>query len=228
MDIEHYRPEANDILVYGGGGHAKAVIELLLAGKRYRPTIILDDGMAAGSIVLGVPVLGGAEHLETLRSRGLSLAVNAVGGIGNVEARLKVFNQLEAAGFTCPTVIHPSAVVEPSAILQDGVQVLALAYVSSSAHIGFGSLLNAGVVVSHDCILGRVVNLSPGALLAGGVQLGDHVQVGMGATINLNLKVGPGSRIGNGATVKADVPAGTVVRAGSVWPLFHPPAIGRA
>jgi acetyltransferase EpsM len=228
MNIQHYQPDANDILVFGGGGHGKAVIELLRAGGRYRPTIILDDGLEAGSSVLGVPVLGGSAQLKTLRSRGLSHAVNAVGGIGNVDVRQKVFDQLVAAGFTCPAVVHPRAVVEPSAVLEEGVQVFAMTYVSSSARIGFGSLLNAGVVVSHDCVLGRVVNLSPGALLAGGVLLEDHVQVGMGATINLNLKVGAGARVGNGATVKADVPAGTVVKAGSTWPPFRPPKTGNA
>ena len=73
--------------------------------------------------------------------------MNAVGGIGNVEVRQKVFDQLVAAGFTCPAVVHPRAVVEPSAVLEEGVQVFAMTYVSSSARIGFGSLLNAGVVV---------------------------------------------------------------------------------
>ena len=70
MNIQHYQPDANDILVFGGGGHGKAVIELLRAGGRYRPTIILDDGLEAGSTVLGVPVLGGAAQLKTLTQPG--------------------------------------------------------------------------------------------------------------------------------------------------------------
>ncbi len=207
------------LLVYGGGGHGKAVIELVRAVSAYRLVGVIDDGLPPGSDVLGAPVLGGAESLKEWHARGVRLAANAVGGIGNVAVRLKVFELIAEAGFSCPALVHPSAVVEPSAVLESGVQVLAQAYVGSAARVGFGSVLNAGAIVSHDCTLGQVTNLSPGAALAGFVRIEDHAQVGMNATVNLHVSVGAGCIIGNGATVKADVPAGTRVRAGSIWPV---------
>ncbi len=212
------------LIVYGGGGHAKTLIDLVRVCGTYRLVGIIDDGLAPGSSVLGLPVLGGAGQLAQCFADGVRLAVNAVGGIGHPEVRATVFDKLAQAGFDCPALVHPTAWVEPSARLEGGVQVLAQSYVSSEALVGFGTVINAGVVVSHDCQLGRVVNLSPGAMLAGGVILEDYVQVGMAATINLNLRVGRGARIGNGATVKADVPAGQVVRAGAVWPPTAPAA----
>jgi acetyltransferase EpsM len=208
------------IIIYGGGGHAKALIDLIRAVGVYQLAGIVDDGIPAGTAVLDVPVLGGEEQLAALFARGIRMAVNAVGGIGRPQVRAKVFETIAQAGFTCPSLVHPSAWVEPSARLEAGVQVLAKSYISSDAAIGFGSLINAGVVVSHDCILGKIVNLSPGAMLAGGVVLEDFVQVGMAATINLNIRIGQGARIGNGATVKAHVPAGEVVHAGAIWPPF--------
>lgn len=213
----------NAIVLFGGGGHGKTLIELVRASGVYHWIGVIDDQLPAGAQVLGVPVLGGAELLSDLRSAGVHLAVNGVGGIGRPELRQRVFAMLAEAGFSCPAVVHPSAWIEPSAHLDEGVQVLAHTYVSSSAQIGFGSLLNAGVVVSHDCVIGRVVNLSPGAMLAGGVHLEDYVQVGMAATINLGLRVGSAARIGNGATIKANVPAGTVVHAGETWPAYKEP-----
>lgn len=207
------------ILIYGGGGHGKAVLELLRALRAYRPVGVIDDGLPVGSDVLGLPVVGGADHLKEWHRRGVRLATNGVGGIGNVAARLKVFDSLARAGFSCPALVHPTAQVEPSAVLEAGLQVLPHAYVGSSARIGFGSVINIGAIVAHDCTLGRVVNLSPGAALAGFVHVGEHTQIGMNATVNLNLTIGEGCLIGNGATVKADVPAGTRVWAGSTWPL---------
>jgi acyl-[acyl carrier protein]--UDP-N-acetylglucosamine O-acyltransferase len=114
--------------------------------------------------------------------------------------------------------VHPSAVIDASAALADGVQVLAFGYVGAGASVGFGTLLNTAAVVSHDCAIGAQVNLSPGSLLAGEVVVGDGSLVGMGATVNIGVRVGAGVRIGNSAVVKADVPDGTVVRAGAVWP----------
>lgn len=206
------------LIIYGGGGHGKALIELVRALGVYRLVGILDDGLPTGATILDLEVLGGGEKLPVLYQRGIRLAINAVGGIGNVGVRERVFQRLSQAGFVSPAVVHPSAVIEPSAKLSAGVQVFPLAYVGSEAQLGFGCIVNTGAIISHDCQLGDLVNISPGAILAGEVEVGAGTLVGMGATVNLRVKIGPGSRIGNSATVKSDVPAGSVVRAGSSWP----------
>lgn len=206
------------LVLYGGGGHGKTLIDLVQAAGNYHWVGLIDDRLTRGSRVLNLSVLGGAEQLQELYKNGVHLAVNGVGGIGNPSIRQRVFEILELAGFDCPAVVHPAAWVEQSARLEGGVQVLAKAYVSSDSFIGFGTVLNAGAIVSHDCRLGRCVNLSPGAALAGNVRVEDYAQIGMNATVNLDITVGRGARIGNGATVKADVPAETIVRAGAVWP----------
>lgn len=207
-----------DLVIFGAGGHGASVLELVLAAQAGEVVGFLDDGMLPGEEVLGVPVLGGRGILAELARRGLRNAINAVGGIGDLNSRVKVFEVLERAHLSSPSVHHPSAVIEASAALESGVQVFPHAYIGSRAEIGFGSIVNTAAVVSHDCQLGRVVNVSPGSLLAGGVIVEDRVLIGMGVTINLNVVVGQGARIGNGAVIKAGVPAGAVVKAGSVWP----------
>lgn len=219
VNLPDFPSTANLLLIYGGGGHGKVIIELVRALNCYQLVGIVDDGLPFGSQILGLPVLGGAEVLQEMHQRGINLAINAVGGIGNVSIRQKVFDSLAQASFSYPTVVHPTAFIEPSARLDNGVQVLSQSYISSDAKIGFGTVINAGVVVSHDCILGKCVNLSPGAMLAGNVRVEDFVQIGMAATVNLDLTIGAGARIGNGATVKADVPSGGIVRAGTIWPV---------
>jgi acetyltransferase EpsM len=214
-----FNPRA--LVIYGGGGHGKSLIDLVLALGAYDLVGVLDDRMAPGSEVLGLAVLGGAGMLETLRSQGVQQAVNAVGGIGDIMSRVAVFERLLEAGFVFPSVIHPRAFVESSARLSGGVQVFAHAYVGSDARLGFGAIVNTGAIVSHDCNLDSYANISPGAMLAGGVQVGEAALIGMGVTVNLNVQIGPGARVGNSAVVKADVPPGAVVRAGAVWPEGH-------
>ncbi len=210
------------LIIFGGGGHGKTLIDLVRSLGTYRIVGIIDDSLLPGSEVLGVPLLGGAKDLAEWRARGIRLAVNAVGGIGNAPVRVKIFDILEKAGFTCPTLVHPAAVVERSALLEAGVQVFAHAYVGSEARVGFGSVINTGVIVHHDCVVGRVVNLSPGATLAGNVHVENYAQIGMLATVNMQIKIGEGAMLGNGCTVKKDVPANTRVLAGAVWPNWEP------
>jgi sugar O-acyltransferase (sialic acid O-acetyltransferase NeuD family) len=206
------------LIVYGGGGHGKSVIDLIRSLRIYRIHGIVDDGLNQDQSVMGVPVLGGSEILPDLHAKGVRQAVNAVGGIGDITSRIKVFQLLAEQGFVCPMIIHPSAVVEPTSTISSGVQVFPQSYVGSDAHLGFGAIINTRAVVSHDCYVDDYANISPGALLAGGVNIGKGSLVGMGVTVNLGVKIGDNTRIGNSAVVKEDVPENGIVRAGMIWP----------
>ena len=206
------------VVIYGGGGHAKALIELIKAEGKFMVEGVLDDSLAAGNKLFDVPVLGGGEMLARLKAQGIGQVINAVGGIGDIVPRLRIYERIRAAELKVPAVVHPRAYIEKSAVLSDGEQVFFNAYIGSDCRIGFGCIINTGAILSHDCVLGEYVNISPGAILAGAVSVGARTLIGMGATINLGVKVGSGVRIGNSAVVKADVPDNTIIRAGAIWP----------
>jgi acetyltransferase EpsM len=218
LQLQTGRFDPTAIIIYGGGGHGKALIDLIRMLGTYPIAGIVDDGLPTGSLIMGVPVLGGSNILAKLIEQGVHLAANAVGGIGNIANRISVFEHLTSAGFSCPTLVHPTAFIEPGAFLAEGVQVMPHAYVGSEAQVGFGAIINTGAIVSHDCTVGDYANLSPGAILAGEVTVGSATLVGMGVTVNLRVKIGNRARIGNGATIKQDVPEGSIVHAGTIWP----------
>ena len=206
------------IIIYGGGGHGKSVIELIRRLGIYQIAGIIDDGLTAGTTIMDVPVLGGGDILPQLSAQGIRLAANAVGGIGNVAVRIKIYQRLAQAGFAFPILIHPSAVVEASVKIAPGVHIFPMAYVGSEVQLGFGSIINTRAIVSHECKIGAYANLSPGSILAGEVQVGEGTLVGMGANINLQVKIGRLARLGNGSIIKSDIPDNGIVRAGGVWP----------
>ena len=206
------------ILIYGAGGHAKAVMEMVQAIGAYRIAGIIDDNPAlSGKSVLGIPVLGKRDLLSLLRQKGLKLAANGVGGILDIAVRVRLFGALESAGFTFPALAHPRATIESSASLGDGVQVFANAYVGSSTLLHPRCMINTGAIVSHDCEIGSYTHIAPGAMLAGHVHVGERSLVGMGVTTAIGIKVGNAVRIGNGATLFADVPDKTIIPAGKIW-----------
>jgi acetyltransferase EpsM len=206
------------LVIYGGGGHGKMLIDLLRALNVYRIVGIVDDGLKPGTEVMSIPVLGNADILPNLATKGVKMAINAVGGIGNVNVRIEVFKKLADNGFVCPPIVHPSATIEKSSTLSPGVQIFAKAYIGSEAQIKYGVIVNTGAIISHDCILDDYAIISPGAIIAGEVHIGKGSLIGMAATINLRVKIGDRVRIGNGATVKGDVPDSGIVKAGSIWP----------
>ena len=210
------------VIVYGGGGLSKMIIETVRVLGTYQIIGVIDDKMKKGTDVIGTPVIGGADILPQLLKDGIRIAVNSVGGIGNYKVRLDIFYKLAKEGFACPAIVHPSAHIDPSARLDSGVLVLAQSYVSGNAFVVMGTLINNSVVVSHDCVLGVCTNLSPGVNIAGDVIIEDFTQLGMNATVNIGVKIGRECLIGNGATVKKDVPSETHVYAGTIWPKYNP------
>ena len=212
-------PQTNNrLIIYGAGGHGRSLAALVEKAGFYQIVGFLDDGDLQIEKISGLDLLGGADQLQKLAEQDIRRAINGVGGIGNLEARLSVYDRLSRAGFHCPTVIHPTSFLEESVELEDGNQVFPFAYLGTHVQVGFGCIVNTGAIVSHDCILDAYVNLSPGATLAGGVHVGEGALIGMRATVNLDVQIGRRAQIGNGATVKADVPAGGVVPAGTIWP----------
>ncbi|MFQ5427129.1 MAG: acetyltransferase, partial [Gaiellales bacterium] len=206
------------LLVFGGGGLSKSIIDVVRQRGKLEPLCVVDDGLEVGADVLGVPVVGGRATLGALHGHGLVRAVNAVGAIGDIGTRVAIFEALGEHGFELPVVVDVSASVAASAQLADGAQVFALAMVGSEAHIGRGAIVNSGAIVSHDCEIGAYTHVAPGALLAGEVRVGESVLVGMGVTARVGLRIGDGAIIGNGSTLRGDVESGTIVSAGSVWP----------
>jgi sugar O-acyltransferase (sialic acid O-acetyltransferase NeuD family) len=206
-----------EMILYGGGGHAKTVLEMAQAIAAFRMAGIVDDNIPAGTSVLGLPVLGGREVLPGLLERGIQLAANGVGGIIDINVRVRLFELLEDLGFALPSLVHPRATVERSAQAGDGVQVFANAYVGSSAVLRAKCMVNTGAIVSHDCEIGSYSHIAPGALLAGHVKVGERSLVGMGVTTAIGITIGTGVRIGNGAILYADVPDKAIIPAGKVW-----------
>jgi len=205
-------------VVFGGGGFAKSLVDLMRAAGTIEPVCVVDDDPGRTGDVLGTPIVGGREQLRPLREAGLRYAVNAVGAIGRIRDRIAIFEHLEELGFELPTLVDPAAWVARSATLAEGAQVFAGALVCSAASIGRGAIVNSGAIVSHDCKIGDHSHIAPGAVLAGEVEVGDAVLVGMGVTARVGLRIGAGAIVGNSCVLREDVPPGTILSAGSVWP----------
>jgi len=211
------RSEKPLILIYGGGGHAKTIMDLVMQLQIYTIAGIVDDHLAAGTSVFGIPVLGTRAVLPALYGQGVRLAANGVGGIIDINLRVGIFELLEKMGFSSPSLVHPRATLEPSAKVAAGVQVFANAYVGSEAVLRPNCMVNTNAVVSHECEVGSYSHIAPGALLAGQVRVGEKTLVGMGVTTSIGVRIGSGARVGNGAVLFADVPDNAIIPAGKVW-----------
>lgn len=196
------------IVVYGAGGHAKVVLDILEREGRYQIVgLIDDDPCREGEEVFGYRILGAGEALEGLRSSGVEGAIIA---IGDNETRGQLARRAEALGLRLVTALHPAARISRGVEIGAGSAVMAGTVINADTVIGENVIINTSATVDHDCQLGPCIHLSPGVHVAGGVRIGHHAHLGIGAVVLPGLSIGHHAIIAAGAVVNRDVPPGVV------------------
>lgn len=200
------------VIGLGAGGHARVLVEILRASEEWELAGLLDrDPALTHTRVGGVPVLGNDDLLSDLWQQGVQHAFLGIGAVRDTHARRALFERTKKLGFTFIPVIHPRAIVAPSAQAGEGAAILAGAIVNTDATLGVNVIINTGAIVEHDCRIGSHAHIASGACLAGGVLVGDGAFLGAGCTIRQGLTVGAEAVVGAGAVVIKDVPAGATV-----------------
>ncbi len=202
------------ILLFGAGGHAKVVAD----------------------VVLSVDGLSLAGFCSTAESDAVALAARYEAAIAWPEARLlellqssqthdefdavllafgdntRRFELQSLVGSHQPErIVHRAAWVSPSANIGRGTVVMSGAQVCADARIGVAAIINTGAIVEHDCQLGDAVHIAPGAVLAGAVTVGARTLIGVGASVIPNVSIGEDCTVGAGSVVTRNLPSGSKV-----------------
>ncbi len=186
------------IVICGNGGHASSVAAACAAAG-LRCTRLDDE---TWTHELGRDKTGAA---------GVTGTRTYISGVGHV-ARRKVFAQCVASSRArCVTVVHPTAFVDPTATIMDGVFIGAFAYVGPGAMVGPGAIINTRATVEHDAVVGEGAHASVGSVLCGRAVLGRFADLFAHATVLPGKTVAQDAVVGAGAVVTQDIPAGMVV-----------------
>ena len=197
-----------DLVIVGAGGNTRVILDMIALGGRYRVVGLLDDNPArVGEVMMGAPILGPRSKLRELWDQGLRLAVVGVGAAKSTALRRQICDEVRELGFELPNIIHPTAILAPSAALGSGLLVMAGVIVNPCARIEDDVLVNTGSLVEHDCVLEQGSFLAPGVKLAGGTRVGRGAFVGVGAISIQGIQIGEESLVAAGAVLTKDVPA---------------------
>lgn len=195
------------ILILGAGGHGSVCAEICKLLDLPVLGFLDDNSELSGKSVLGYPVLGGMDQISKYPASETML-VNGIGSTGAATLRDSVYTKFRSQGYQFQTLVHPSAVVSASAVLDEGAQIHMGACVQTRAHIGVNAIVNTGAVVDHDCVIGKSAHVAPGAVLSGGSEVGELALIGTGARLIQKMKVGARAVVGAGAAVVKDVADG--------------------
>ncbi|AEJ18671.1 acetyltransferase [Gracilinema caldarium] len=169
------------IILIGGGGHCKSVIDVIERTKRFKIVGIIDKPERIGEYVLGYKIIGCDNDLEIIRKY-IQYAFITVGQIGSGEIRAGLYNKLCSLGYTLPVVISPLAYVSKHAKIESGTIIMHHALVNANAKIGFNCIINSKALIEHDAVIGNHCHVATAAVVNGGVVIRDHTFFGSNAT----------------------------------------------
>lgn len=196
MHLEKYLMSKQVILI--GGFHE--VVELC-QDSGYQIEGIIDNTIN-GSF-MGYPVLGCDANAEKLF--GMYGHIPLVITPDSPQVRYSLFNLYSSVGFNFATVISRRAFISPSAIIGRGIVIQSGVNVSSFTTIGDFVKLNTNANIMHDSNIGSFTTVAPNSVVLGRVKIGSSVYLGANSTILPNIDITEGTTVGAGAVVTKDL-----------------------
>ncbi|MBI1368145.1 MAG: acetyltransferase [Planctomycetes bacterium] len=192
------------LIIYGAGDHGRVVADAAAAAG-WHVRGFLDDRIATDTTIGPFRVIGSGDQVGEFDAR-------IIVAVGDNAARCRCVAALLHAGANITSVVHPSAQVSPSAVIEAGVFIGPLAVVNAESVIDGGAIINSGAIVEHHNRIGSATHVAPGAVLTGRCTVGARALIGARAVLLPGLCVGDDAIVGAGAVVTSDVPAGATVR----------------
>jgi len=190
----------NNIVLIGGGGHCKSVIDVIEQEGRFNIVGIVDRPELLNSKVLGYPVIANDSDLVNLAKK-YQYALITVGQIKSPALRIKLFDLAIKADFVLPSIISPSAYVSKHATIGKGVVVMHHALVNANASIGNNSIINSKSMIEHDVIIESNCHISTNVTINGNVKVEKNCFVGSGAITKESITISSDSFIKAGSLV---------------------------
>ncbi|WMJ78644.1 MULTISPECIES: acetyltransferase [unclassified Sedimentibacter] len=193
------------ILLIGGGGHCKSVLDSLIQAEQYSEIGIIDKNENIGKHVLGISIVGCDDDLIKLYRSGYNNAFVTLGSIGDAKHRIKLFSMLEEIGFEIPNIVDSTSIISKDVNMSGGIYVGKNAVVNAGVSIGKGVIINTSSIIEHDCKVESFSHIATGSVLCGEVHVEENVHIGANSVVKQQVKIGANTIIGMGSVVLHDI-----------------------
>lgn len=177
-----------NILLIGGGGHCKSVIDVIEQEDKYSIAGIVDKKELIGTDVLGYKVIACDDDLPNLFQK-YKYAIVTIGQIKSNALRVKLFKRVEKIGYQLPVIISPLAYVSQHSSVEEGTVIMHNAFINANAKIGKNCIINTKALVEHDATIEDNCHLSTASVINGGVTVKENTFFGSNATSKESVQI---------------------------------------
>lgn len=191
------------LILVGGGGHCKSVIEAAVSSSREILGVI-DIPQRVGEKVLDFDIIGSDDDISKFVNQGEFIIT--VGHLKSSTTREKIAAKIVAAGGVFGSVVASTANVSRYATIGAGTVILHGANINAEAVVGENVIVNTLGTVDHSAVVGDFCHISAGALVSGDCIVDRYVFVGAHAVLFTGITVKERSVVAAGAYVRKSIP----------------------
>lgn len=170
------------IILIGGGGHCKSVIDVIEQENRFEIAGIVEKFSGESQSVLSYPIIGVDDELESLRKL-YRYACITVGHIKSNDVRVRLFHRLLELDFTLPVIVSPRAYISKYSSVADGTVVMHDVCINADVQIGKNCIVNSKALIEHDSVVEDQCHISTGVILNGDTHVLKNSFIGSGSVV---------------------------------------------
>jgi len=190
------------VIIVGSGGHAAELRDYINHNNNARPAdyiqvigFIDDNKESYKHYGFAEPFLG------PIKNHNVNTEVNYLMGIANLEYRQSIIEKLQSRGAEFMGLIHPTAIISPSAEIHPTTVISHNASVGAKAKLGKYNMLNSRCTIGHDSLIGDFNFISPQVAISGNTKIGDGNLIGTNACTIPGISIGNNNKIAAGMVI---------------------------
>lgn len=192
------------LIIIGGAGHG-CVIEACVNDNRRRFNDLEWDVKGYcndfDKEIDGYPVLGGLSDIPSLLKQGYYFAWG-IHLIGKNRTTAQLFEQLSyIPDDRWATIVHGTAFIDKSVVLEPGVFVMYNAYIAPRTHIGKCAMIKANTNIGHDVEIGAISHVAMGSTIVSCSKLGYCAGTAVSSTMLAHTEIGNYAMLGASSTL---------------------------
>lgn len=192
------------IILIGGGGHCKSVIDVIEQENKFEIIGVIDIKEKIGNSVIGYNVIGSDDDIEKLSKTCKNFLITFGQGKSN-DFRKNTFSKLKSLNLNLPIIQSPYSHVSKHSSIGEGTVVMHGVIVNAGSKVGANCILNTQCLIEHDVEVGNHCHISTKATLNGAVKFGDSIFAGSSCVIKDGMSICDNVIIGTGATVVKNI-----------------------
>lgn len=197
------------VIIIGGEGNGGVIASCIEDNRRRFGDL---EWEVAGFVndyekeVCGYHVLGGTGDVQKLLENPEYYFMWGIHMIGRNILTEKVFRKVNIPQERFATIIHKTAFIAESAVLEPGVFVMSNCYVGPQSRIGQCSLMMANSLIGHNTTVGSLCHFSVGSITSSYITIGTCSDVTLGAKVLEKRNIGNFAVAGAASLVTHDIP----------------------